>query len=59
MTKQKEAKRLPVEQDRIKALDMQMAWAYKLRRYWKNCPQCYHIIAPDDYPRICQCERIK
>lgn len=55
MTKYKETGGLPSGQDRIKALDMQMAWAYKLRRYWKDCPKCHHLIAPEDYPKICQC----
>lgn len=41
----------------MKALDMLMHREYKKRKDWKDCPSCYHIIAPEGYPKICLCNK--
>lgn len=45
----------------MKALKMDMEQSYKLRKYWNRCGNtgCGHLIAPEGYPKICDCNNPK
>jgi len=39
----------------MKAWDMMMKREIKLRKNWRDCLICHHIIAPEGYTKLCLC----